>query len=1169
MPVITKRPGTIKQPSSTIKNRYKQWGYKNEHSLDRLKKGRWISCGYHSKHITIAGKSGTYNRPAPLILTDFGFNIPTNSRIDKIILKYYDTKKKYGAHFPETYIKFNKGKIYKGGSVKGELTQKTIVIDVAKEKWTVKDVNNLKIGLKYAPNSKGELGRIWLKNLTVTVHYTQPKYNLLIQNIPKEVKVKNDFDLTFKITNVNKVNYNPTTVINIPAGLTFLKKIKGDGSVKHDGNKVYWNSGVNNKNLNKTVVLRFKANRIGTHNLTFQTQPSGYSNIAKASIKCTQRVMFSVLTLPVVNIKANEECTFSFKVEEDTLFENTDPVNIQIKGEANTEEGQVKFELQKGEEYIDITDTVTRSEIEDIVTSEPIYNYQWTPKFSKDNLTRVVKVTVKPAPNVTIGQFNIQIYFLGELKEEETINITPSNIGTVNYTGIILDDTETTPMSNGTFYNVQSNFYINDPNNHYSTELIDLGSNHRLGVYNQSPSLILEDINGHDKEWANNGFNSEIIIQDNTCTTLVPLGIDSTYSSNYLFNSFTDYNITFTYQHNHYPVDNELPFDMLDKKIVIGADEYTFEQLGITDSCTVELFINKKVLAVKIDDEEKQIGLIPNLQERYRFAFKAGESKSETYDESLTFTKFSIKELNKNYSHDELIEIAYNNITEWSKVLPKSNTWANTQIDFFYDENAPVIVIITGEPSNYYKDDVNLRFTQPVLHEDTNYEEEGNSYFDEEDPNFLQPLDFVRTNESASLSGNSNEMIFYDFNELQINDPNLVFTGIGLRFDCTGENTISIVAGVEVNGEKGYRSRVIDFEEDNEEEDEIGYDSDDQDPEETLQTIEIGGRWDSWGIDRDDLQEIDTLELSLKLQGQNLEEDLGSITIRNLRAVVYYNQLEEYPYTIKVDNVDTRLYGMFIKDIKIPIGINTENKYLNIEGTDINKPYNMSVKSKQITINFEIQGTPSNPEIEDGLIDAAAQLKQLNKLFMNPRTMFNKPILKQIRFSHLPGEYFEYIMENSIDNQAIIDSFAGSIVLNIPSGTSYSDKIKTTGMYGTTDSVINVKPIITVYNLTSHNIIIKEIHESIENNEIIESRMIIRDKSLNKDLKFDKDDYIKINCEDRTCMLYKWIEDEERYESHDIDNCVDFLSDWFILNGEYRFECNGATVYRVEFQERG
>ena len=90
MATSTKRPNTISQTTGSYATGkyYRAWS-----SLNNLKtEASFADCGVSGAWI--GGKNGTYPRPAPLKLTNFGFNIPTTAKISKITVYYRHYKPK-------------------------------------------------------------------------------------------------------------------------------------------------------------------------------------------------------------------------------------------------------------------------------------------------------------------------------------------------------------------------------------------------------------------------------------------------------------------------------------------------------------------------------------------------------------------------------------------------------------------------------------------------------------------------------------------------------------------------------------------------------------------------------------------------------------------------------------------------------------------------------------------------------------------------------------------------------------------------------------------------------------------------------------------------------------------------------------------------------------------
>lgn len=478
-------------------------------------------------------------------------------------------------------------------------------------------------------------------------------------------------------------------------------------------------------------------------------------------------------------------------------------------------------------------------------------------------------------------------------------------------------------------------------------------------------------------------------------------------------------------------------------------------------------------------------------------------------------------EIESNATLEEMITYAYEHCTIKSDCPEQSNTWTKCSCTFTYNEDYPLIILLLGEPlsSSLHPSEINLQFTNPCIQEVTNdvmnYQEVGN--FPEEF------INIISEDVSATVTGESNTFVLADWFDLDTVETgdDIVVTGLRLSFDYPNKDDVSLLATVKSNGVTGNRSLIIT--------------SDDEEP-----TVTIGEDYDRWDLSFNDLTNLKDLEVSLKTDG-------GVFNISNPVLTVYYKEIQRTEHTCLVNGEDTRYYGLFLQDVNIPFGVNTDVNYYNVEGADINTAYRQNIKSKEIKITFSIN--------DCNLTQSSKTLQQVTKLFMNERDTLNKPILKTIEFSHLPNEYFLYLLENSIDNSIVINDYDCTVTLVVPDGTSFNKEEKITYLTGSNDGLVKVNPIIKINNLTNTCTVTEEnTHQTITINQDEES--------------FNSKDYLEINSETRKVTLYKYNTDTEEYGTTDVTSGVDYSSTWFTLNGAYNFTSTGCKIVQVSYRER-
>lgn len=492
-----------------------------------------------------------------------------------------------------------------------------------------------------------------------------------------------------------------------------------------------------------------------------------------------------------------------------------------------------------------------------------------------------------------------------------------------------------------------------------------------------------------------------------------------------------------------------------------------------------------------------------------------------------------------NYSHNPSFEEIIEYADYWSLNQGGLTTYNNVEVEFPYDKDYPLYIIITGDYRSFYDSEGNfysdpdtseVTFTEPCIIESDYYN--GN----ETNGNYPVPITNMIPTDDAALSSitipsyeNSTPIVIYDLDieEDYAEDTDTAIRGISVEITIDDYSDCVVTAQLKSpTGSIGERSIVL--------------------SEETLSEdniLTIGGVGDLWGFNTQDLENLYQFELILTTQNILTETD-NTILKGNSQICFYTETYTEQQQYCTINNEDIRYYGAFIKDIDIPHGLETDTDYINIDGTDTNDAYMQSIREKTITMELEI-GDNCN------LKEATDTLRQLTQLLLTKRDKYNRPIPKQITFSFMPDVYYEYIIEDSFDNPIEISSYNVKIKLTIPSGTAYKTTSTVTNTTGYVQGLAKVNPIISL----------KPTGNSIEVTETVTEQKFTIHYPETETL----DQIMVIDCENRRLYLQN---DEDSTERTDITKYVDFNSDWFYLQDNYSFTSTNCYIRTVEYTER-
>lgn len=467
----------------------------------------------------------------------------------------------------------------------------------------------------------------------------------------------------------------------------------------------------------------------------------------------------------------------------------------------------------------------------------------------------------------------------------------------------------------------------------------------------------------------------------------------------------------------------------------------------------------------------------------------------------------------------------FNNAAYWSTDCAGLNIYNSVDVEFTYNENYPLYILVTGDYPEGNPDGARIYFETPCIIESDEYT--GRLVTG----NYPIPIDDVVLNDGSVATSEleaftkTEDVILYDFplDDNYGTDTNMAIRGIEIvgNIEYTDEVSISCQL-VAPTGESKTRTLILD-ENDNE--------------------LSIGGMGDLWGFSTLDLVNLEQWEARLFLNN-TLYDKQATTQIGDLQIVLYVETVENQNVKCYINGEDIAYYGAFITELEIPEGLETDTDYLKVDGTDTNDAYRMNIKEKTITLEIEI-GDGCDLEL------ATYSLREFTKLLVNDRDEYHRPIPKTIMFSHYPDVFWEYVMEDAFDTELDINTYTIKAKLVVPAGTSYDREATSTSVSGYVNGLAPVNPIVTARPTDS----VISITEKVSGQKI--------------SIGYGVTDWTENIIEIDTASRKVWLKvDEDDTNPTDISSYVDFNSDWFALKGEYEFEGTNCIVRSVTYQER-
>lgn len=277
----------------------------------------------------IGTSDGTYNRPAPIKVNTFGFNIPENARIDSITVEYEHYKISHSSETAHMSIAAPIVSVNSVGapSLTGNAppTSRTVHSKTwnRSSTWqpTPAQVNSSGFGaaLTYPKNTSGNPGDLAVDFIRITVNYSLPTYSVAMSTPASKVLSEPvTFDITLNNTNSINANGNAVVNLNIPPGLSYAS---------HSGPGTYSNGVWNAKLTNSTAILSITFNTIiaGSQTLVATESSTGVNLSRTVTVNNPTYALSSTLSGSTV-----QGATFDYTVKitvNSSLITNTD-VNI-------------------------------------------------------------------------------------------------------------------------------------------------------------------------------------------------------------------------------------------------------------------------------------------------------------------------------------------------------------------------------------------------------------------------------------------------------------------------------------------------------------------------------------------------------------------------------------------------------------------------------------------------------------------------------------------------------------------------------------------------------------------------------------------------------------------------------------------------------------------------
>ena len=1080
--------------------------------------------GYAVSNGLIHGKNSTPNRPSTLSFTNFKANLPTGAEVSKVTVEYRHSKIAYNDKYinipAPTISLLGCGDHKSKGSAPSKTAEshsKTFKFSKPLKATTVNS-NDFGVKINYPANTNTNEGYVRVYYVRLILEYVAPSYTVKVSRGAANYN-KVPYALKVELSNLNGVAYEPTIVISAPTGFTYRSNDTfGDGSVTQTQARVFsWKPGKMKGYKSKTVLLWFDVDISGDLPVS-----KSFSAVEQLTSK-TGTLNESIVERPVDPELDSGETDPAFT-------DDTDVADLTVKQVTVDEEFDYTLKI----------DDVTWDNMIQTIYDYGITKGWWTGTLD-ENLT-----TILTNGKIGFGYGSYLIELMSSFSRYSKIkrytgSSWTTDPKTMTLNSLLTDGKEVTLTLKGVSSGYDEIYcyyqYVNSMVSYLG--LTEVGECWKFNIRPlesslSEPFLTRLEPTAEEQNRLGDGYNYTVqtYLKETTNDTYVRdwyknfrIGIfNNPITSN--VTSYMNWETTETTQDQTLYIDSML--DLTGATLTLAVDKAISITIGET---TYTLADNGSQNLTSLTDYNIPVTLAKVTQDTVNLTTTLKDSNNTTLEVRHYIIKFEQTETKDPYEtttdttdYDNLTcNQIYNNAEYWGNTVTNVNEYQSINTEFTYNENYPLYILVTGDYPEGNPSNTSIKFTEPVIIESTTYEGW------EQNGNYPNPIDDIILNDGSTsewgygIYENGSGIILYDLplEEEFGTGTDLAIRGIEVTGNIEQTTRLTVYATLtNPDGQTGTRSIIID----------------DTDTE-----LHIGGLGDLWNFTTLDLTKLEDWQITLETSN-TLTETEGNLNIGDLQVIFYIEQIETQEINCYVEGEDLRYYGAFLENVKIPEGLETDTQYLSIDGTDTNDVYRQNIREKTIEIDFTLD--------QCDLTTATTMLRQLTQLLTNKRDKYNRPIPKRIEFTHYPDVYFEYIMQEPLDNNIDISNYTVKAKLVIPSGTAYKKENTVTATNGYVQGLASINPVITIK----------------PNGTEIEILETVSNQKFNINYPGDTTDkLIEIDTEDRIAWL-KTSEDDK--DPVNISNYVDFNSDWFKLQGEYKFEATNAIIRTIDYTER-
>lgn len=485
-------------------NQYKCWD-----NLDNLKTGGTAYCRHPNySSPLIAGKNGTYKQPAPLDITDFGFNFGDDIVIEKGIFHFEQQKFINNGYYPEIGgAKITPLNLDKASSTGPDVTETLGIANGISKGLTTEKVNSNKFGFRFAypANSSTTPGRIILQNVFYKIFYNDMGIRLTLDGrFTKSTLVRGETtNAVFTVKKVSSAEYNSITYIDLPVGVAVNGSLPSgvtktnqtvNGQTIQRLKWVHYLSG--SANVSNTITVSVVANTPNV-NITDGNKCTITDQNTEISYNCFLNVKDVTVTLETDLYKDKKPLRTDHDNNFNLVYKSNDPLKlgkiVKLKFEGLTEplniEDYIYDELE--DEGVEGVISIQYDDFGDGAYSIYIDEYF----FDEQDVT----ITIPLYLNTNIGgEYSVQIWTVYDDNETlvgssitKNFIVLSKEMGKLAFSRVRVISEWKEQMGDGLNYTLGTNVKLTlDTNEHLVT---DMGDNYRVGIYNSGIEYINDE----------------------------------------------------------------------------------------------------------------------------------------------------------------------------------------------------------------------------------------------------------------------------------------------------------------------------------------------------------------------------------------------------------------------------------------------------------------------------------------------------------------------------------------------------------------------------------------------------------------------------------------------------------------------------------------------------